>query len=659
MIDDYKEHASLAVAFQAIIVSLSQKSKHLPTLKKDRTALIVRCVRWGYEVLSYGRNMKVILEAPLHDKDCVLGNILAAHYLSSCDPSKVNLYVKSASSKLERSTPYEKAVFETVTYLISEDKDDDLAFEMHIELLKRFPKDLVYLKRAQVLSFQMAKPVPFLNLVQQVLPANQDESYIHGMLAFPLLELGRMEEAAAASRKGYGINKEDALAHHCFCHVLQHKCHFKEAVECTHNWWHVALCYLEGGSPMSKVKEIYDNHIWKELEKEDAIPPEVYLNALGLFLRLDVRDVLDGFKDRLELLAARLTDQFRKAVCLPPSGFTLNILPWICWVLWTSRNALVFEDKRSNPEDIALKGLRLAKDWMEAQGKTSESKIPPKPKESKDRPPDSSENPPPIVCATDAAWNASRKTAGLGWTFSGPSLTATTQGSRIQASVNSPLIAEALAVRTALYMALTLDFTNLKVCSDNSTLIRAITSKSQSKEIIGIVSDIQVISSEFTSISFSFIPRSENSVADGVAKADWQLDILIVWALAKVGETSMAHELLEGLKFRLSKMNKKKQQVMQKAIQLGEAVYEYAKGNYKQALCLLGSDFNAIDYKATKMFGTALLMCAAKEVIRKRIKVREGSPFTWCLLEKSYAMEGDAEALNAGQRAKMLESSYF
>lgn len=42
----------------------------------------------------------MILEAPLHDKDCVLGNILAAHYLSSCDPSKVNLYVKSASSKL-------------------------------------------------------------------------------------------------------------------------------------------------------------------------------------------------------------------------------------------------------------------------------------------------------------------------------------------------------------------------------------------------------------------------------------------------------------------------------------------------------------------------------------------------------------------------------
>ena len=89
---------------------------------------------------------------------------------------------------------------------------------------------------------------------------------------------------------------------------------------------------------MSKVEEIYDTHVWKELEKEDAVPPEVilfsiydfdssikystvcnslqvYLNALGLLLRLDVRDALDGsFEDRLKLLAARLTDQVSHAL---------------------------------------------------------------------------------------------------------------------------------------------------------------------------------------------------------------------------------------------------------------------------------------------------------------------------------------------------------
>ncbi|KAH0868524.1 hypothetical protein HID58_075546 [Brassica napus] len=225
---------------------------------------------------------------------------------------------------------------------------------------------------------------------------------------------------------------------------------------------------------MSKVEEIYDAYIWKELEKEDAVPPEVYLNALGLLLRLDVRDALDGsFEERLKLLAARLTDQAN-------------------WYL------------------------------------------------------------------------------------------------------------------------------------------------------------------------------------------EWHLDILIVWALAKVGETSRAHELLEGLKFRVSKMNKKKQHVMQKGVQLGEAVYEYAQGNYIQALELLGSDFDAIGYKIigasdeqidvfNEMWCQLLLKtcqpstgAASKEVIRERIKVRDGVPFTWRLLEKSYAMEGNAEAERAGERAKKLEeSSYF
>ncbi|CAF1928038.1 unnamed protein product [Brassica oleracea var. botrytis] len=214
---------------------------------------------------------------------------------------------------------------------------------------------------------------------------NQEESYIQGMHAFPLLELGRMEEDAAASRKGYEINKKDAWAHHC-----------------------------------------------------------VYLNAIGLLLRLDVRDALKGsIGDRLKLLADRLTDQ---------------------------------------------------ENW---------------------------------------------------------------------------------------YMS-------------------------------------------------------------------WHLVTLIVWGLAKVGESSK-------FEFILSKMNKKKQQVMQKG-----------------ALELLGSDFNAFGYKVigasdeqidvfNEMWCQLLLKTgqSKNEVIRERIKVRDGVPFMWRLLEKSYTMVGDAEAESAGERAKKLESSYF
>lgn len=45
----------------------------------------------------------------------------------------------------------------------------------------------------------------------------------------------------------------------------------------THNWWHVALCYLEANFPLNKILEIYDKYIWKEVEKPDAMGPEVHL----------------------------------------------------------------------------------------------------------------------------------------------------------------------------------------------------------------------------------------------------------------------------------------------------------------------------------------------------------------------------------------------
>ncbi|KAL0795419.1 hypothetical protein Bca101_066796 [Brassica carinata] len=80
----------------------------------------------------------------------------------------------------------------------------------------------------------------------------------------------------------------------------------------------------------------------------------------------------------------------------------------------------------------------------------------------------------------------------------------------------------------------------------------------------------------------------------------WNLDILIVWALAKVGETSRAHELLEGLKFRLivSKMNKKKQQMMQKGFSPEKLCMNTQRvTTNKLNLDLLGSDFNAFGYK--------------------------------------------------------------
>lgn len=439
------------------------------------------------KVLNYGRNRSVIVEAPLHDPCCVLANILAAHFLSSSSNSSLApSHLHAANTHLEHATSYEKAVFDAVTYLISPNRDDDVAIQLHSKLVKAFPKDLVSLKRAQVLSFYMGRPDLSLELVQQVLPVNEQENYIHGMLAFPLLELGRMEDAEKAARKGFEINKEDQWVQHALCHVLQFKCHFKEAVkfmeDCsqswsslssfmiTHNWWHVALCYLEGHAPIKKVREVYDSFIWKELERSDVMAAEVYLNALGLLLRVYLRGEITAFEDQLKILAGYLTDK--------------------------------------------------------------------------------------------AFW----------------------------------------------YL-------------------------------------------------------------------EWHLDVLILWALACNGELAKAEELLEGLKSRISGMNKKQQQLMQRGIMLAEALYRYGKGDYEQALEFLGPEFDANNFKMigasdeqldvfNEVWFIMLLNTGhameAVEAIEKQLKKREAAPFLWHLLEKGYSMLGRTqEAATVGEKARALDYAYF
>lgn len=269
----------------------------------------------------------MILEAAECDPECVLANVLAAHFLASSDANKprVFAYLDAAKSRLEEGSTYEKTVYDVVSYMVSEDRDDDVAVELHSKLLDEFPRDLLSLKRAQILCFYMGEAELSLKLVNKVLAVNQDTNYIYGMLAFALLELGQMKEAEEAARKGFEIKKQDFWSHHALCHVLQFKCRFKEAVEfmeecsttwksCstfmyTHNWWHVALCYLEGGAPISEVLKVYDEHIWKELEKSDASPAEVYLGALGLLLRVYVRGEIYLFRDHLQILSGCVKDK--------------------------------------------------------------------------------------------------------------------------------------------------------------------------------------------------------------------------------------------------------------------------------------------------------------------------------------------------------------
>nr|ABF98282.1 expressed protein [Oryza sativa Japonica Group] len=381
--------------------------------------------------MSFGRGRgHAVLRAAAADPRCALASSLAAHHVAPRDPARAAAFLAAAADNLGAATEYERAVFRALSALIGEERDEQVAIERHFELLKEFPRDLMSLKRAQLICFYMGRPDTSLKFVEQVLPENQDQNYIYGMLAFPLLELGRMDDAEKAARKGLAINKND-----CWL---------------THNWWHVAVCYLEGEFPTSKVLEIYDHNFMTELEKSDCEAAEVYLNALGLLLRLHIRGQVDLAKDRLAALLDALTNE---------------------------------------------------KIWH----------------------------------------------------------------------------------------------------------------------------------------------------------VEWLLDLLVLWALSSMGEITRADNLLESLRSRVSSMDTKKQQVMQKAIQLAEAVYEYGKGEHKKVFDILGPDFDALSCKELMQFG----LYTAIEVLEKQIRKREGAPFLWRLLEKAYSLHGRAaDASVASEKANALQAAY-
>ncbi|CAN7105132.1 unnamed protein product, partial [Brassica rapa subsp. narinosa] len=117
---------------------------------------------------------------------------------------------------------------------------------------------------------------------------------------------------------------------------------------------------------------------------------------------------------------------------------------------------------------------------------------------------------------TDAAWNPSTGDAGFGWILD--DLVSTSLHAVSMTSVSSPLLAETLAVLTAMKFPLSRGLDTISVLSDSQILINTLNKQEKKLEIYGALCDIYLFSLSFKSINFSFIPRSENSRVDWAAK---------------------------------------------------------------------------------------------------------------------------------------------
>ena len=186
--------------------------------------------------------------------------------------------------------------------------------------------------------------------------------------------------------------------------------------------------------------------------------------------------------------------RFWQAICLPPpTGIRSPILPWVCWFLWTARNKLIFEDKSSRPAEIATRGLSAALEWDQAQDVEKEQK---------------SNHLPLKAAPTQTDWS---KRAGVAWILNKDLPLRVQSGAQIVESVTSPLMAESLALRNRIEIMLQSGIHTTAIFSDCLALIRAIISKSQIKEIYGVLQDIDRLSFNLPlSISgSSLVPRTE------------------------------------------------------------------------------------------------------------------------------------------------------
>lgn len=203
-----------------------------------------------------------------------------------------------------------------------------------------------------------------------------------------------------------------------------------------------------------------------------------------------------------------------RMVNLPPTGLSAPLYPWIFWVLWTSRNQFIFEDKSFSEAAMMLKAIVNAKEWQSATQKPKKSTA-----SSKDCPPSSTQN---QVNATtlysDAAWNSSTCAGGLGWVIKDHLGSTLTQGSSPRSLVPSALVAEALALKEGLSKATLAGIKDIVCLSDSKCLVQLLTGNKSVTALRGILHDICVLSRSFTSISYRFISRVCNAQADELAK---------------------------------------------------------------------------------------------------------------------------------------------
>ncbi|KAL0845557.1 hypothetical protein Bca101_018803 [Brassica carinata] len=124
-----------------------------------------------------------------------------------------------------------------------------------------------------------------------------------------------------------------------------------------------------------------------------------------------------------------------------------------------------------------------------------------------------------LLCYVDGAWDPVSRNCGTGGFFSATSGHVPGPISDSRRLVSSALMAECLAIRSAVMHAASLNIKSLIILSDSQSLVKLVKERGSVPALFDILFDIYHFSLLFDVISFSYVPRLSNGMADSVAKS--------------------------------------------------------------------------------------------------------------------------------------------
>ncbi|MBW4687954.1 MAG: tetratricopeptide repeat protein [Komarekiella atlantica HA4396-MV6] len=272
----------------------------------DSANAIAAINRFIDQALGYSKNAEAaILQAIAADPTCVLAHAYAAAYYLTQENSKAWQravpYLQILQQPLAKITVREKLYVQAI--LAWANQEIDLAIACHEEIANQFPRDLISVQQGQYHYFYTGNKEKLLEIAQKVLPSNPQQHYLYGMVAFGLEQCHQLKAAEKIAHQAIALNRSDPWAHHAIAHVMETQERADEGIawmesfadtweNCnsmlyTHNWWHIALYYLQLEN-YQKVLKLYDTHIWEYANKQS---PKDQVGAISLLLRLELSGV--------------------------------------------------------------------------------------------------------------------------------------------------------------------------------------------------------------------------------------------------------------------------------------------------------------------------------------------------------------------------------